>query len=56
MADQLKWGIIATGSIAKSFAKGVNASKTGTLYGAASRTLERATEFTNEVGGKPVGR
>lgn len=53
MADNLNWGILATGSIAHQFAKGLKVSKTGTLVATGSRTIERATEFTEEYGGKP---
>lgn len=55
MAQQLRWGILATGSIARAFAKGVNASTTGTLVAVGSRSIENATKFTNEFGGKPYG-
>lgn len=53
MADKLNWGILATGSIAHQFAKGLKVSKTGTLAATGSRTLEKATEFTRQYGGKP---
>jgi predicted dehydrogenase len=53
MADKLNWGILATGSIAHQFAKGLKESKTGTLTATGSRTLEKATEFTRQYGGKP---
>ena len=53
MADRLRWGILATGGIAHQFASGLPTSKTGTLQAVGSRTIERATEFTNKHGGKP---
>lgn len=53
MADKLNWGILATGSIAHQFAKGLKVSKTGTLVATGSRTIEKATEFANQYGGNP---
>jgi len=55
MAESLKWGILATGSIARQFAGGLKQSKTGTLVSVGSRSLETATEFTKKFGGKPFG-
>ena len=55
MADKLNWGILATGGIARQFAGGVKASKTGTLTAVGSRTIESATKFTEQFGGKPYG-
>ncbi|RYG39359.1 Gfo/Idh/MocA family oxidoreductase [bacterium] len=55
MADRLGWGIIATGSIAHSFAKGLKASKTGELVASGSRSLEKAEKFAGEHGGKAYG-
>ncbi|CAN5590494.1 Gfo/Idh/MocA family oxidoreductase [soil metagenome] len=55
MADRLGWGIIATGSIAHAFAKGLKASKTGELVVSGSRSLEKAKKFAKEHGGKAVG-
>jgi len=55
MAETLKWGILATGGIARQFARGLKVSKTGTLVAVGSRTLETAEKFTNEFGGKPYG-
>ena len=46
---QLSWGILGTGAIAKTFAKDLAKSKTGTLVAVASRTLERAQKFTAEI-------
>lgn len=53
MADQLRWGIIATGGIARQFASGLKVSKTGTLQAVGSRSIESATKFTDQFGGKP---
>ena len=55
MADKLNWGILATGGIARQFAGGVKVSKTGTLTAVGSRTIESATKFTDQYGGKPYG-
>jgi len=55
MADSLNWGILATGNIARQFANGLKASKTGKLTAVGSRTLESATAFTEKFGGKPYG-
>ncbi len=53
MAGSLNWGILATGSIANQFARGLKVSKTGKLVAVGSRTLESAAKFTNEHGGTP---
>ena len=53
MADRLRWGILATGGIARQFAAGLPTSKTGTLQAIGSRTLESATRFAAQYGGKP---
>ncbi|MDB5295029.1 MAG: oxidoreductase domain protein [Phycisphaerales bacterium] len=45
MADTLRWGIIGTGTIAKTFAKGVAASRTGTLVAVGSRDQATADAF-----------
>ncbi|RYG46736.1 Gfo/Idh/MocA family oxidoreductase [bacterium] len=55
MADRLGWGIIATGSIAHAFAKGLKASKTGDLVASGSRSLEKAEKFAEQHGGKAYG-
>ena len=48
MADSLRWGLLATGRIAGSFARGVAHSKTGKLLAAGSRSLEKAQAFAKE--------
>lgn len=53
MADRIRWGILATGSIAHQFASGLPTSKTGTLQAVGSRSLETASAFTEKHGGKP---
>ncbi len=55
MANQLRWGILATGGIARKFADGLQTCKTGHLAGVGSRTIESATSFTEKFGGKPYG-
>jgi predicted dehydrogenase/aryl-alcohol dehydrogenase-like predicted oxidoreductase len=50
MQNRLKWGLLATGSIAKAFAKGVKASETGELVAVGSRTREKAEQFGNDFG------
>jgi len=55
MATSLKWGILATGGIARQFASGLKVSKTGELVAVGSRALESATSFTDKYGGKPYG-
>lgn len=51
----MNWGIIATGSIAHTFARGVAASQTGELMAVGSRTLAAAESFTSKHAGKPYG-
>lgn len=53
MADRVRWGILATGSIARQFAGGLKVCRTGSLVAVGSRTLESAKRFTDEFGGKP---
>src|SRR6266508_1678375 len=48
MTDRLSWGILATGAIARTFAKGVAHSKTGRLVAVGSRSLESAEKFASE--------
>ncbi|OWU66309.1 MAG: dehydrogenase [Armatimonadetes bacterium Cent15-Ar3] len=55
MAEQVRWGIIGPGNIARQFAEGLAVSKTGTLVAAGSRTLSRAEEFCAKHGGKAYG-
>ncbi|HRI45037.1 MAG TPA: Gfo/Idh/MocA family oxidoreductase [Fimbriimonadaceae bacterium] len=55
MADRVRWGILATGSIARAFAAGLRESETGELRAVGSRTKERAGEFVAEFGGEPYG-
>lgn len=48
--DQLRWGILATGRIAATFAKALGASKTGSAVAVASREASKAAEFANAHG------
>src|SRR5438552_1866251 len=45
---QINWGILSTGAIAKTFARGLAASKTGELVAVASRSQENADQFGEE--------
>jgi predicted dehydrogenase/aryl-alcohol dehydrogenase-like predicted oxidoreductase len=45
---KLNWGILATGNIARTFARGVRESQTGKLVAVGSRTLESANKFADE--------
>ena len=47
---KLSWGILATGGIAATFARGVAASQTGRLAAVGSRTPESAARFAREHG------
>lgn len=55
MADHLRWGILATGSIARQFAGGLKVSETGELVAVGSRSIETARDFSERYGGKPYG-
>jgi predicted dehydrogenase/aryl-alcohol dehydrogenase-like predicted oxidoreductase len=54
MTEALKWGIIGCGNIAKKFARGIAASKTGKLLAVASRSEEKARGFAEEFGAAKV--
>src|SRR5439155_11852218 len=47
-SDRINWGILSTGAIAKTFARGLGASKTGRLVAIASRSQEKADQFGEE--------
>ncbi|MCU0317635.1 MAG: Gfo/Idh/MocA family oxidoreductase [Fimbriimonadaceae bacterium] len=53
--QKLRWAILATGSIAKSFANGLKHSQTGELVAVGSRELSRAEDFCSQFGGRPYG-
>lgn len=46
MNDPLAWGILGTGNIARQFATGVNASRRGRLDAVASRSPQKARDFS----------
>ena len=48
MTKSLNWGIIGTGAIAHTFAKGLAKSATGKLVAVASRSKEKADKFAGE--------
>ena len=48
MADKIKWGILGTGRIARSFAVALNYLEDVELYGIASRSGEKAEAFSRE--------
>ncbi len=48
LTTKLSWGIIGTGAIARTFAKGIAGSKTGKLLAIASRKLHTAEAFGRE--------
>ena len=50
MARQLAWGIVSTGSIAKTFAKALPHSQTGRLLAVASREKKKAVAFAKDFG------
>ncbi len=50
MAEKLRWGILSTGGIAATFARGLAASQTGTLVAVGSRTQAGADAFGERFG------
>ena len=50
LADSLRWAILGTGAIARTFAAGVAASRTGTLVAVASRDQATADDFGERFG------
>lgn len=50
MSTSVAWGIVGAGSIARTFARGVQASETGRLVAVGSRTRESADAFAGEFG------
>ncbi len=50
MANSLRWGILATGAIAHTFARGLTHSSTGHLVAVGSRSREMAERFGVEFG------
>jgi predicted dehydrogenase len=51
MSTTLRWGILATGNIARKFAQELPTSRTGRLVAVGSRTNEAAEKFAQEFGG-----
>lgn len=52
MDTKLQWGLIGTGGIAKTFAKGVLASQKNQLVAVGSRSMEKAVEFGKDFLGE----
>lgn len=52
MSQKLKWGILSTGRIARTFARDLRESCTGELIAIGSRTQEAAEQFGEEFGVK----
>lgn len=50
-APPLRWGVLAPGGIARSFAQALQAGTTQRLQAVASRSLDRAQAFADEFGG-----
>ena len=50
MSDKIRWGILSTGAIAQTFARGVQASQTGQLVAVGSRSAESANKFGETFG------
>ncbi len=48
MSDKLSWGILGTGNIAKTFAKGVAGSKSGKVVAVGSRSQASADKFADQ--------
>ncbi len=46
--DRIRWGVISTGAIGKTFARNLGASQTGALHAVASRSRESADAFARE--------
>lgn len=51
MKKKLRWGLLATGGIARKFAEHLRGSHTGELVAAGSRTREAAEKFAADFGG-----
>jgi len=55
MATTVRWGIIGTGKIARTFAEGLGLISEGEVAAVGSRTTNSATLFAEEFGGTPYG-
>jgi predicted dehydrogenase/aryl-alcohol dehydrogenase-like predicted oxidoreductase len=51
-STKIRWGIIATGAIGTTFARGLKMCQTGQLHAVASRSQEKADAFAREWGAK----
>src|SRR5262245_32936039 len=56
MTQKLAWGILGTGAIAKTFAKGVQASRMGRLVAIGSRSKSTADNFADQFAIDPAHR
>ena len=54
MDRKIRWGILATGSIAETFARDLKLSHYGILAGVASRTPARAQNFATGMAAQPA--
>ena len=50
MSNKVQWGLLATGAIAKAFARGLKQSQTGELAAVGSRSADKAEAFGAEFG------
>jgi len=55
MTTTIRWGIIGTGKIARTFAEGLGFIDEGVVAAVGSRSLESAQSFVAEFGGTPYG-
>ena len=55
MTRTVRWGILGTGKIARTFAEGLRLIDEGEVVAVGSRTLAHAQAFTEEFGGVPYG-
>jgi len=55
MSQPLRWGVLGTGGIARTFAGDVGLISEGDVVAVGSRTLEAAQAFVDEFGGTPYG-
>lgn len=53
--NNLRWGLIGTGGIARAFARDLTRTTGHTVAAIGSRSIEKAHEFSNQYGGTPYG-
>ena len=53
--NNLRWGLIGTGGIARAFARDLTRTTGHTVAAVGSRSIEKAHEFSNQYGGTPYG-